>query len=282
MLAIIGGSGLYQLAGLEISQQLQVVTPFGPPSDLIYCGSYADQQVLFLSRHGQGHRLLPHEINYRANIFALKQLGATQLLSISAAGSLREAIAPGDLALVEQYFDHTRGVRQGSFFGAGLCAHISTAQPCCPALNGDILAAARRLEQPVHSNSTYACVEGPRLGTSAESHFLRDAVKADLVGMSNIPEAFLAREAQMAYSSLCLITDYDCWMEDQSKHVNVEQFLKVYGHTLERAQKLLAELLAAPLSPPPLTVRSALSSALLTDPAQISLAQQYWLNVLQA
>lgn len=282
MLAIIGGSGLYQLAGLEISQQLQVVTPFGPPSDLIYCGSYADQQVLFLSRHGQGHRLLPHEINYRANIFALKQLGATQLLSISAAGSLREAIAPGDLALVEQYFDHTRGVRQGSFFGAGLCAHISTAQPCCPALNGDILAAARRLEQPVHSNSNYACVEGPRLGTSAESHFLRDAVKADLVGMSNIPEAFLAREAQMAYSSLCLITDYDCWMEDQSKHVNVEQFLKVYGHTLERAQKLLAELLAAPLSPPPLTVRSALSSALLTDPAQISLAQQYWLNVLQA
>lgn len=282
MLAIIGGSGLYQLAGLEISQQLQVVTPFGPPSDLIYCGSYADQQVLFLSRHGQGHRLLPHEINYRANIFALKQLGATQLLSISAAGSLREAIAPGDLALVEQYFDHTRGVRQGSFFGAGLCAHISTAQPCCPALNGDILAAARRLEQPVHSNSNYACVEGPRLGTSAESHFLRDAVKADLVGMSNIPEAFLAREAQMAYSSLCLITDYDCWMEDQSKHVNVEQFLKVYGHTLERAQKLLAELLAAPLSPPHLTVRSALSSALLTDPAQISLAQQYWLNVLQA
>jgi 5'-methylthioadenosine phosphorylase len=282
MLAIIGGSGLYPLAGLEISQQLQVVTPFGLPSDLIYCGNYADQQVLFLSRHGQGHRLLLHEINYRANIFALKQLGATQVLSISAAGSLREAIAPGDLALVEQYFDHTRGVRQGSFFGAGLCAHISTAQPCCPALNGDILAAAQRLEQTVHSNSTYACVEGPRLGTSAESHFLRDAVKADLVGMSNIPEAFLAREAELAYSSLCLITDYDCWMEDQSKHVNVEQFLKVYGHTLERAQKLLAELLAAPLSPPPLTVRRALSSALLTDPAQISHAQQYWLNVLQA
>jgi len=282
MLAIIGGSGLYQLDGLEISQQLRVVTPFGQPSDLIYCGSYTGQPVLFLSRHGQGHRLLPHEINYRANIFALKKLGATQVLSISAAGSLREEIAPGDLALVEQYFDHTKGIRKGSFFGAGLCAHISTAQPCCPALNGDILAAAQRIEQTVHSQTTYACVEGPRLGTSAESYFLRDAVKADLVGMSNIPEAFLAREAQMAYSSLCLITDYDCWIEDQSKHVNVEQFLKIYGQTLEKAQGLLTELLASTLSQPPLAARTALSSALLTNTSQISHALQHWLNVLQA
>ncbi len=282
MLAIIGGSGLYQLGGLEINQQLRVKTPFGRPSDLIYVGYFRAQPVLFLSRHGQGHRLLPHEINYRANIFALKKLGATQVLSISAAGSLRETIKPGDLALVEQYFDHTKGIRKGSFFGAGLCAHISTAQPCCPALNTNIRAAAQRIKQAVHSNNTYACVEGPRLGTSAESHFLRGAVKADLIGMTNIPEAFLAREAQMAYSSLCLITDYDCWMEDHSKHVNVQQFSKVYGQTLEKAQAVLAELLSTPLSPPPLSARSSLSGALLTDPQHISHAQQHWLNVLQA
>ena len=223
MLGIIGGSGLYQLQGLQIDREQTLTTAFGAPSSAISCGEYAGQPVLFLARHGPAHQLLPHEINYRANIYALKTLGAQRIISFSAAGSLRQEIKPGDLALVDQYFDHTRGRRAQSFFGNGVAAHVSTANPVCAALNSDIQRAAAAVGQPIRLNNSYACVEGPRLGTRAESFFLRDAVNCDLVGMTNLPEAFLAREAQIAYSSLCLITDYDCWMDDPSQHVEVPE-----------------------------------------------------------
>ena len=154
MLAIIGGSGLYQLEGLEIEQQFDVTTAFGKPSSAIVKGIYRGQQILFLARHGAGHQLLPHEVNYRANIYALKQLGARQVFSLSAAGSLREEIKPGDLALVAQYFDHTRGVRERSFFGNGVVAHVSTANPACPALSADIAKAAEVIGQPLHLDKT--------------------------------------------------------------------------------------------------------------------------------
>jgi 5'-methylthioadenosine phosphorylase len=281
MLAIIGGSGLYQLEGLEIEQQIEITTPFGKPSAPISSGIYRGQSILFLARHGTAHQLLPHEVNYRANIYALKQLGARQVFSLSAAGSLKEDIKPGDLALVSQYFDHTSGMREKSFFGNGVVAHVSTANPACPALSKDIQAAAQQIGQPLHTDKTYACVEGPRLGTRAESHFLRTAANCDLVGMTNVPEAFLAREAQLAYSSLCLVTDYDCWMDDPSQHVSVDKFFDVYSATLNKAVALLSQLLSAPLSETPSDIRGALQSAVMTPRENLAPAQKAWLRVLE-
>ena len=281
MLGIIGGSGLYNLEGLQINSERTLITPFGAPSGAISCGEYKGQQILFLPRHGPGHELLPHEINYRANIYALKALGARRIISFSAAGSLRQQIKPGDLALVEQYFDHTRGHRTQSFFGQGVAAHVSTAKPVCGALNSDIQRAAAAVGEPIHIHNSYACVEGPRLGTRAESFFLRDAAKCDLVGMTNLPEAFLAREAQIAYSSVCLITDYDCWMDDPSQHVSVDKFFEVYSGTLARAISVLKPLMTNPLTETPSPIRQALKSALLTPREQLSAAQQQWLEVLE-
>jgi len=281
MLGIIGGSGLYNLEGLQINSERTLITPFGAPSGAISCGEYKGQQILFLPRHGPGHELLPHEINYRANIYALKALGARRIISFSAAGSLRQQIKPGDLALVEQYFDHTRGHRTQSFFGQGVAAHVSTAKPVCGALNSDIQRAAAAVGEPIHIHNSYACVEGPRLGTRAESFFLRDAAKCDLVGMTNLPEAFLAREAQIAYSSVCLITDYDCWMDDPSQHVSVDKFFEVYSGTLARAIRVLKPLMANPLTETPSPIRQALKSVLLTPREQLSAAQQQWLEVLE-
>ena len=281
MLALIGGSGLYQLRGLEIDQQFEITTPFGSPSAPICKGVYRGQPILFLARHGSAHQLLPHEVNYRANIYALKQLGARSIFSLSAAGSLREDIKPGDLALVSQYFDHTRGQREKTFFGNGVVAHVSTANPACPALSADIQAAAKQIDQTLHTDKTYACVEGPRLGTRAESHFLRTAANCDLVGMTNIPEAFLAREAQLAYCSLCLVTDYDCWMDDPSQHVSVDKFFEVYSGTLDKAITLVNQLVTTPLSETPSDIRDALQTAVMTPEDHLKPGQQEWLKVLQ-
>ena len=282
MLAIIGGSGLYQLDGLTVETQHEVTTPFGQPSSSITEGSYLGQPVLFLARHGEGHQFLPHEVNYRANIFALKSLGARRILGFSAAGSLRKEIRPGELALTAQYFDHTRGKRNYSFFGDGVSAHISTAYPTCPALGADIVDAAVRINAPVHVDKTYACVEGPRLGTRAESFFLRDSAQCDLVGMTNVPEEFLAREAQLAYCTLCLVTDYDCWMDDPAEHVSVDKFFATYQGTLTKAQAVLAELLQQPLRPTPDEVRQSLAGAVLTPDTALTDAQRSWLDVLRA
>ena len=282
MLAIIGGSGLYQLDGLTVETQHEVTTPFGQPSSSITEGRYLGQPVLFLARHGEGHQFLPHEVNYRANIFALKSLGARHILGFSAAGSLRKEIRPGELALTAQYFDHTRGKRNYSFFGDGVSAHISTAYPTCPALGADIVDAAVRINAPVHVDKTYACVEGPRLGTRAESFFLRDSAQCDLVGMTNVPEVFLAREAQLAYCTLCLVTDYDCWMDDPAEHVSVDKFFATYQGTLTKAQAVLAELLQQPLRPTPDEVRQSLAGAVLTPDTALTDAQRNWLDVLRA
>lgn len=282
MLGVIGGSGLYALEGLEVEKEHDIETPFGKPSAPIVQGQYQGQSILFLSRHGPGHKYLPHEVNYRANIFALKKLGARRVFGVSAAGSLREELKPGDLALASQYFDHTRGKRDYTFFGKGIAGHVSMAYPACPALSADIEAAAKRINQSLHSGKTYACVEGPRLGTRAESFFLRDAARADLVGMTNVPEVFLAREAQMAYATLCLVTDYDCWMDDPSMHVSVDKFFEVYGGALEKAKSVLAELLKAPFTDTPEDIRTSLKTSILTPDNAISAAQKEWLDVLRA
>jgi 5'-methylthioadenosine phosphorylase len=281
MLAIIGGTGLYALPGLQVRGEDHTDTPFGMPSGAVVRGQIGARPLLFLARHGAGHRWLPHEVNYRANIFALKRAGATAVLGVSAVGSLAQHVAPGDLALPEQYFDWTRGRRQPTFFGGGVAAHVSTANPVSQVLVQAVIASAQALGLAVHRGLTYACVEGPRLGTRAESHFLRQA-GCHLVGMTNVPEVFLAREAQLAYAALCIATDYDCWLEDPAQHVSVAGIFELYGQSLAKAMQVLAHLLAQEPVRPETEIRTALQTAMLTQPSSLSTEQQAWLAVLQA
>ena len=280
MLAIIGGTGLYDLAGLQIESQTCEETPFGKPSGAVVRGHIGSTPLLFLARHGAGHRLLPHEVNYRANIFSLKRAGATLVLGFSAVGSLAEEVAPGDLAMPEQYFDWTRGNRERSFFGGGVAAHVSTATPVSAALVDAADAAARSLGITLHRGLTYACVEGPRLGTRAESHFLRQA-GCHLVGMTNIPEVFLAREAQLAYATVGIVTDYDCWMADPERHVSVAAIFELYGSSLAKARRLLDGLLSQPLPEPEPAIRTALAAAMMTPDEALDDPQREWLSVLR-
>ncbi|MDO9278181.1 MAG: MTAP family purine nucleoside phosphorylase [Polaromonas sp.] len=280
MLAIVGGTGLYELPRLNITDRIQVSTPFGDPSGDILRGRVGLNEVLFLARHGAGHRFLPHEVNYRANVFALKQAGATMLLGFSAVGSLAEEVKPGEMAMPEQYFDWTRGHRQRTFFGAGVAAHVSTAKPVSSALVDAVMVAAVQAGHSIHRDLTYACVEGPRLGTQAESHFLRLA-GCHLVGMTNVPEVFLAREAQMAYATVGLVTDYDCWLEDPAQHVSVSGIFELYGKTLAKASQVLDALLSQALPTPEPSIRTALASAMLTPDAAFTADQKFWIDVLR-
>lgn len=280
MLAIIGGTGIYSLDQIKAKEVIHVDTPFGLPSSAIKMGRWGKHEVLFLSRHGSGHQLLPHEINYRANIFALKQAGATQLISLSAVGSLSRDINPGHLAIADQYFDWTRGRRHSTFFGDGIAAHVSTAQPVSLALTQWIASGARQCGVPVHTGVTYAGVEGPRLGTRAESLFLRQA-GCHIVGMTNVPEAFLAREAQICYVSIGIVTDYDCWMEDPAMHVQATEIFSLYRTSLEKTLALLDHLMASDLPAEEKEIREALSHALLTADDEISPVQHAWLAELR-
>lgn len=280
MLAIVGGTGLYELPGLHIEERLRLTTPFGEPSGEILKGTYGHNKVLFLARHGSGHRLLPHEVNYRANVFALKQAGATMLLGFSAVGSLALEVKPGDMAMPEQYVDWTRGQRQRTFFGAGVAAHVSTAKPVSAALVDAVQVAAQRAGHAVHRGLTYACIEGPRLGTQAESHMLRQ-LGCHLVGMTNVPEVFLAREAQMAYATVGLVTDYDCWLDDPEQHVSVSGIFELYGKTLGKAAQVLDALLNHPMPEPEVSIRTALGTAMLTPDSALTPEQKAWLDVLR-
>jgi len=280
MLAIVGGTGLYELPGLHIQERLRQTTPFGEPSGDILKGRYGSNEVLFLARHGSGHRLLPHEVNYRANVFALKQAGATMLLGFSAVGSLAIEVKPGDLAMPEQYVDWTRGQRQRTFFGAGVAAHVSTAKPVSATLVDAVQSAAQRAGHAVHRDLTYACIEGPRLGTQAESHLLRQ-LGCHLVGMTNVPEVFLAREAQMAYATVGLVTDYDCWLDDPEQHVSVSGIFELYGKTLGKAAQVLDALLSHPLPAPEVSIRTSLATAMLTPDSALTPEQQAWMDVLR-
>jgi 5'-methylthioadenosine phosphorylase len=280
MLAIIGGTGLYELPGMAVDAAIADETPFGTPSGQVLRGRIGELPLLFLARHGAGHRLLPHEVNYRANVFALKRAGATMLLGFSAVGSLDERVAPGQLAMPSQYLDLTKGRRAHSFFGDGVAAHVSTACPVSAAMVNWVHAAATALGLTLHRDLTYACVEGPRLGTRAESFFMRSA-GCQLVGMTNVPEVFLAREAQLGYATVGLVTDYDCWMDDPQQHVSLATVFERYAHTLNQAQALLARLLAQPLPTIETSTREALASALMSRPENLADSQREWLAVLQ-
>ena len=280
MLAVIGGTGLAQMDQLEVMDTLEVSTPFGAPSSQVVRGRMANYDMLFLSRHGAGHRHLPHEVNYRANIFALKALGATQIIGISAVGSLDEAIAPGQLAVPGQYFDWTRGRREPTFFGGGVAVHVSTATPVSANLSDWIERHGAQLGMKIHTGVTYACVEGPRLGTRAESHFLRQA-GCHLVGMTNVPEVFLAREAQICYATICIATDYDCWMPDPAMHVQATEIFALYRSSLEKVQQLLHRLLSDERPTQEPHIRSALQYAMLTPMTALTDEQRQWISVLQ-
>ncbi len=281
MLAIIGGTGLYDIDGLEIVSETPIDTPFGPPSAPLKTLKSGDFEFLFLPRHGSGHSFLPHEINYRANIFALKQAGARMVLGFSAVGSLQEEIAPGDFAIPSQYLDLTKGKREYTFFGNGIAAHVSTAIPTCPQLSGWVYETAKKMNIKVHEDKTYACVEGPRLGTKAESFFMRNA-GCDLVGMTNVPEVFLAREAQLSYATICIATDYDCWLDDPDSHVTVQAVIERFGASLDRAKQLLLELLSSPLPEQDEEYRKALAMAVLTPDSALDEKQLAMLEVLRA
>jgi 5'-methylthioadenosine phosphorylase len=279
MIGIIGGTGLYRMPELEILEQRATTTPFGPPSSALMIGRLAGRDVVFLARHGTQHEHAPSDINYRANIWALKQAGARTVIAVSAVGSLRSELAPGDLALPSQYIDFTRGRRSSTFFGDGLVAHISTARPSCPQVAADIQAAAAELGMPIHANRTYACVEGPRLGTRAESFMLRNA-GADLVGMTNVPEVFLACEAQISYCTIALVTDYDCWLEDPAQHVTLEQTLSLFAQNLARVQRLLAAAVVRHRAQDDRPSRHLLERAIVTPRERMTAAQRDLVDVL--
>ena len=279
MIGIIGGTGLYQMDELQVTEVREVTTPFGSPSAPIVLGMLQGRNVAFLARHGLHHDLLPSEVNYRGNIWALKSLGVRTLLGVSAVGSLREEIRPGDLALSSQYLDFTKGLRASTFFGRGLVAHVSTAHPTCNATAAVVTRAARALELTIHENKTHAVVEGPRFGTRAESLFLRNS-GADLVGMTNVPEVFLAAEAQLGYCTIGVATDYDSWLDDPQHHVSAIEVAKLFRGNLERVQQLLADVVADNQEDESRPCRNTLQGAIMTPRERMTADQRSLVSFL--
>ncbi|MFN3845375.1 MAG: S-methyl-5'-thioadenosine phosphorylase [Paracoccaceae bacterium] len=267
MIGIIGGSGLYQIDGLEGASWVKVKTPWGKPSDDILVGRLDGVAMAFLPRHGRGHVQSPGTVNYRANIDALKRLGCTDLVAVSAVGSLREDMAPGDFVLVDQYIDRTFA-REKSFFGAGCVAHVGFSHPTCARLSGHVAAAARAAGAKVHDAATYVAMEGPQFSTLAESRLYRQW-GADLIGMTGMPEAKLAREAELCYACVAMVTDFDCWHPSHGA-VNVAQVMATMGRNSSLARSLLAQLparLGRDRAPCPQGCDRALDHAIMTDPS---------------
>lgn len=265
VLGVIGGSGLYEIAGLSARAWRRVDSPWGAPSDEILFGELEGVQVRFLPRHGRGHRVSPSHIDYRANIDALKRAGCTDIVSLSAVGSLREDLPPGDFVAVDQFIDRTFA-RAKSFFGEGVVAHVSMAHPVCPRLTALATAAARAAGAKVTEGGTYLCMEGPQFSTKAESELYRSWGCA-VIGMTNMPEVKLAREAELPYASLAMVTDYDCWHADHA-HVEVADIVRVLHANAEAARATVVRLAAALASTPrtPSPIDTGLDTALITAP----------------
>ena len=236
MLGIIGGSGVYNIEGLENTRWVKAASSFGEPSDEVLIGELAGQSIAFLPRHGRGHRIPPSGINFHANIDALKRLGVTDIISVSAVGSLREDLAPGTFVIVDQFIDRTFA-REKSFFGSGLVAHVSMARPVCERLGEHLFAAAQQINIPVVRGGTYLVMEGPQFSSLAESEMYR-SWKCDVIGMTNMPEAKLAREAEICYATVAMVTDFDCWHPDHD-HVTVEAIVKVLLENADKARTLV-------------------------------------------
>jgi len=241
LIGIIGGSGLYQMEGLEDVREEAVRTPFGEPSDTYSLGRLQGRPVAFLARHGRGHRLMPSELNFRANIYGFKVLGAEWILSASAVGSMREEVRPLDILIPDQFFDRTNG-RASTFFGKGLIAHVSVADPTCPVLGDVLYRAGQRVGARMHRGGTYVCIEGPQFSTRAESRIYR-GWGVDVIGMTNLQEAKLAREAEICYATMALVTDYDVW-HDTEEDVNVESVVRILLKNVETAKAIIQAAVA--------------------------------------
>ena len=261
-IGIIGGSGLYSMPGFEARQEVVVDTPWGSPSDHYVVGRLAGKEVAFLARHGRGHRILPSELNFRANIYGLKSLGVERIISLSAVGSLKEEHRPLDFVIPDQFFDRTRG-RVSTFFGEGLVAHISFADPVCPQLAEVVSRAARSQGVNAKKGGTYLCMEGPAFSTQAESRVYR-AWGMDVIGMTNLQEAKLAREAEICYVTVAMVTDYDCWHPEHDA-VTVDQIISTLNKNAENAAKVVAASVAAMPAGRTCKCGSALAHAILTD-----------------
>jgi 5'-methylthioadenosine phosphorylase len=260
-IGIIGGTGLYQMEGFTDVREVAAETPFGPPSDTFMVGSLDGRRVAFLPRHGRGHRILPHELNFRANVFAMKKLGVEWILSVSAVGSLKERYEPLHMVVPDQFIDRTRQ-RQSTFFGRGLVAHVAFAHPFCRRLSKVMAEACAEAGATHHVGGTYVCMEGPQFSTLAESQLYR-SWGADLIGMTNLQEAKLAREAEICYATLAMVTDYDCWHPDHDA-VTAEQIIGVLGKNAETARKVLRAAVRRLPIPRDCECANALASALIT------------------
>ncbi|HET9490375.1 MAG TPA: S-methyl-5'-thioadenosine phosphorylase [Methylomirabilota bacterium] len=266
LVGVIGGSGLYELPGLEAVRWRRLRTPFGDPSDEYCCGRLDDHPVAFLARHGRGHRLIPTELNFRANIWGLKALGVEWVISVSAVGSMREGIEPLDLVIPDQFFDATRR-RVSSFFGDGIVAHVGMAEPVCPDLATVLEKAARQAGATVHRGGTYICIEGPQFSTRAESRIYR-AWGVDVIGMTNMPEAKLAREAELCYATLALATDYDVW-HDTHEAVTVEAVVQNLLKNVATAKDVLRRAIPMVTAPRTCPCPSLLRDAIITNPKAV-------------
>ncbi|MDH6073512.1 S-methyl-5'-thioadenosine phosphorylase [Chrysosporum ovalisporum CS-1034] len=280
-IGIIGGSGLYKMADLQDVEEVKISTPFGSPSDALILGTLSGTRVAFLARHGRHHTLLPSELPFRANIYAMKQLGVEYLISASAVGSLKAEAKPLDMVIPDQFIDRTKN-RISTFFGEGIVAHIAFGEPICQNLAGVLADAIASLNLPdvtLHRGGTYVCMEGPAFSTKAESHLYR-SWDATVIGMTNLPEAKLAREAEIAYATLALVTDYDCWHPDHDS-VTVEMVVDNLQHNAVNAQKVIQETVRRLRENPPVShAHSALKYGILTQLDQVPVATKEKLGLL--
>jgi 5'-methylthioadenosine phosphorylase len=261
-IGIIGGSGLYSMAGLTETREIRVTTPLGEPSDAIVLGTLEGKRVAFLARHGRGHRILPSEINFRANICAMKQLGVERIISVSAVGSLQEDLRPGEFLVPDQFVDRTKN-RVSTFFGGGLVAHVTFDKPTCPQVSVVLADASERCAVKVHRRGTYVCIEGPQFSTLAEAHVHRQ-LRFEVIGMTNVTEAKLAREAELCYATIAMITDYDCW-HPEHESVTATQIIATLNQNAENAQKVLRAAVRDMPAERSCRCGAALKHALITD-----------------
>jgi len=275
---VIGGSGLYQMEGLTDIEEVSIDTPFGPPSDTITIGTLEGERVAFLPRHGRGHRISPSEIPSRANIWALKSLGVEHIISVSACGSMREDIAPLDVVIPDQLFDRTKGIRPATFFGEGLVVHISFADPFCPELSRVLYAAAKTVDVRVHNGGTLVVIEGPQFSTKAESRIYRQW-GVDIIGMTALPEAKLAREAEICYATLAMVTDYDVWHVSEEP-VTAEIVVRNLQKNVTTAQRIIRAAVGRIQEARPCPCALALRDALITQRQAIPPAQRERLGLL--
>src|SRR5690242_4109995 len=261
-IGIIGGSGLYSMSGLTGTREVRVKTPFGEPSDAVVLGTLEGKRVAFLARHGRGHRILPSEINYRANIYAMKLLGAERIISVSAVGSLKEELRPGEFLVVDQFVDRTKN-RVSTFFGEGLVAHVGFDKPVCVQVSGVLADASVHCGVKVHRRGTYVCIEGPQFSTLAEANMHRQ-LGFEVIGMTNVTEAKLAREAEICYATIAMITDFDCW-HPEHESVTASQIIATLVQNAENAQRVLREAVHAMPEERNCKCGAALKHALVTD-----------------